>query len=533
MTLRPGHAALVAALLAGAVAAPAIRGGFVEDDHWVVEQRPLLQHPPSLAAVLRAPYWPAGFGNALWRPAVLASYALDYRFSTRPAWFHAVNVVWAMLATGLLALAAARLGDPALGVATGVLFAVHPVHVEAVANVVGRAELMAAAGVGLALCAALSLATGAGRRALVGVVGGAALAIASKENAAALPAAIPLVVTGRALIRGESWRPALRRALVPAAWSAAPVALYFVLRSLVVSGGVFSVGGVAPGLGGLGPAGRAWGMLPVSLEWWRLLFAPVRLSADYSPAEVVVATGLTWGHALAAGVGIGLAALAWRLWSRTRAPALGLAWVVLTVAPVANVLVPTELLAAERTLYLPSWGAMLALAGLGAAWPVSTRAKVVILAGLVFAGAWRSVTRIPVWRDEAHFSAALMRDAPRSYRSLWLAARAAFDANQWGTGEQRLREAIAAAPQIPGPKEDLARIYGSVGLWQPAVRLLEESIAVDSTRPRPWTQLPDALLRAGDTAAAARVARAAMQRFPADSEVQASAAAVLAAITRR
>ena len=37
----------------------------------------------------------------------------------------------------------------------GLLFAVHPVHVEAVANVIGRGELMAALGVCLAVYAAV------------------------------------------------------------------------------------------------------------------------------------------------------------------------------------------------------------------------------------------------------------------------------------------------------------------------------------------------------------------------------------------
>src|SRR5256885_13283189 len=41
-------AALAAGLLAAIVAAPSLHNGFVSDDHWVIVERPLLQHPPSL-----------------------------------------------------------------------------------------------------------------------------------------------------------------------------------------------------------------------------------------------------------------------------------------------------------------------------------------------------------------------------------------------------------------------------------------------------------------------------------------------------
>ncbi|HTR19801.1 MAG TPA: hypothetical protein VMH88_03020, partial [Gemmatimonadales bacterium] len=53
--LLPWHSAVVAGLAAALVSAPSIRNGFVEDDHWVIEQRALLRHPPSLPAVLTAP----------------------------------------------------------------------------------------------------------------------------------------------------------------------------------------------------------------------------------------------------------------------------------------------------------------------------------------------------------------------------------------------------------------------------------------------------------------------------------------------
>ena len=516
--LRPTHVAVVTALVAGGVAAPAVRNGYVEDAHWIIEQRPQLVHTPTALALLLEPYWPRSFGGSLWRPAVMVSYALDRRISPPPGahWVHAVDVFWAALAAGLLALLAAQLAGPTLGLATGLLFAVHPVHVEVTASGVGRAELMAAAG--YAACLLCAWRARADKRWLIGVFLGSLFAIASKEHAATLPAAVLLLAVGRAAFAGEDWRPAVRAALPAAVCATVPIVLYFVARPLV-TGTVFNAGGVAPGLKGLGALARAGAMLALSREWWRLLFAPSHLSADYSPAQVTVATGLSGAHALALALLVAAALVAWRLRRAAPGVAIGLAWTAITLAPVSNVLVPTEILLAERTLYLPSWGAMLALASAGAALPWRPQVKTAVVALLVFVGAVRSVSRVSIWRDDDRWFAALQRDAPYSYRTLWMSGQDAFAAQRWGTGERYLRAAIAAAPDLPGPREDLAAFYATGRRWGPAVELLRESLALDSTRTRPWMMLPRALLGAGDTLAAVRVAAAAVNRFPSDGDI--------------
>ncbi len=497
-----------------------MRSGYVEDDHWIVERRAVLQHPPSLPALLAEPWWPAAFQGALWRPAALASFALDERAGWGPHGSHAVNVVWAALATGLLTLLAATLAGPGVGLATGLLFAVHPAHVEAYATVVGRAELIAAAAYAAALLCALRAATR--RRWLWGVALAAALAIGAKEHAATLPVAVVLVL----LARGVTWR----RALAPAAAAALPVLAYFAARAAVVHG-MLSVGGLAPGLEGLGPGDRAWAMLALSLQWWRLLVLPAHLSADYSPAEVTVSTGLTLAHAAAAALWALAGWTAWRLRRRAPVVGLGLAWLVLTLLPVAN-LVPTEILVAERTLYLPSWGFLLAVAGAAALVPGPRRAAAAVVGVLVVLGAARSVAREGVWRDDERWYAALVRDAPRSYRTLWMEGDDAFRAGRWGTGERLLRAASAAAPGIPGPLEDLAGWYARAGAWPQAEAALRHAIAVTPARARPWRMLVQVLLQSGDTAAAAAAAREAAARFPGDTATVDEAVGVLLAAGR-
>ena len=73
----------------------------------------------------------------------------------------------------------------------------------------------------------------------------------------------------------------------PAAAALLPILGYYVLHEWV-GAGILSAGGTAAGLERLGMAQRTWAMLPVSLQWWRLLLFPAHLSADYSPGDIVV-----------------------------------------------------------------------------------------------------------------------------------------------------------------------------------------------------------------------------------------------------
>jgi len=460
----------------------------VADDQWVVANRQVLEHPSSLAAVLKEPYWPASFGGVMWRPAVITSWALDYRVSSSPHWFHAVNILWAAIATALFALLACEMAGPAVGLIVGVLFAVHPVHVEAVANVVGRAELMAAAGYAAALVCAIRAEQ---RRVyLIGVVLGAALAIGSKEIAVTLPAAVLLVYLAKRSPLRAAWRPVVAATV--------PILVYFIVHRFV---GIrtFYGGGLAVGLEHLNILQRTWAMVPLSLQWWRLFLFPAHLSADYSPGELTVSTGLTVWHMVGLLFWIGLGTLAWKTRRTVPGIAVGLAWVVITISPAANIVMPSEFLIAERTLYLPSFGVLFALAS-GALAIRSSQLRKALVAIALVAGAARSMARVPAWHDDETHYQALKQEAPRSYRTLWLEGKDEFAAGRWGSGERLLLQSIAFAPNLTGPRYDLARFYMSAKLWQPAIGQLQVAIALDSAFAPAHQALREALQATSDTA---------------------------------
>src|SRR5256886_9185114 len=94
----------------------------------------------------------------------------------------------------------------------------------------------------------------------------------------------------------------------------------------------------------------------------RLLVFPLTLRVDYSPAErTLVPTLLDYRFALGVLCIAAWGGLLWLTWRRgRRVEAFGLGWIAIALFPVSNLVVPVGVLLAERALYLPSAGLVLA-----------------------------------------------------------------------------------------------------------------------------------------------------------------------------
>src|SRR2546425_8268632 len=148
-------AAVASAIVALAVYANSLQNGLVYDDVHVIVSNEAAHHPLDWRTILRTPSWfLQGNPTIAYRPLTTWTVALDYAVhGERPFGYHLVNVLAHAGVSVLVVLLAASLGLPALAAAlAGALFAAHPIHTEVVANIVGRAEILAA---GLALLALL------------------------------------------------------------------------------------------------------------------------------------------------------------------------------------------------------------------------------------------------------------------------------------------------------------------------------------------------------------------------------------------
>jgi protein O-mannosyl-transferase len=370
---------------------PSFLGVFQFDDYNVIVGSPVVQ---SWQALLEH----AGGGV---RPLLKASYTASWTLGLGVLGFqlvnvavHAVNAVLVyFVGRALCERWAVRSGGAPL--AAALLFALHPVQVEAVTYISGRsASLMASFYLGALL---VYLRGGHWRWSALLFV----LAAATKETALTLPAA--LLLCELCTPARPAWRDIVRRqaahwALLLAA--AAVVLLhdrYFELltfgftRRDIADNLITQVGGISylilrlVGLHGynIDPA------LPVLHEWTGALAVQAAL--------------------LIALLAIGLASMRARSWI-----GFGLLWFLLQLAP-TNSVIPRLDVANDRQIYLACWGIFLALGvQVALAWPARRTVVGLLLALFALASAsrqldyrgeialWESDVRKAPWNARAH-----------------------------------------------------------------------------------------------------------------------------------
>lgn len=446
-------AAIISWALAVAVFFNAPGNDFAYDDNLIVLGNTGIQSMETLPGALVEPYWPGRYGQGLglWRPVVTALYGGEWAlFDGNPVGFHVVNV---LLHSGVTVLVVLLLGEilPVAGAFLGgVLFALHPVHVEAVANVVGVAEILAAF---FFLWASLlilrgGVRMGAGRVLAVLVL--YALAFLTKESAITLLGIVLLLDSSKEDLGWSELGSYLRDRWVLYSGMVGIAVLVLFGRYLVL--GSLADPFAPLGAGILKEVPRIWTVAATWPHVIRLLFFPLELSVDYGPAVIPIAFG--WNPANLAGVllVIGILALALVAWRKgplgpghlsSRAVGWGVVWFVITLSPTTNILFLSGILLSERTLYLPSVGFVAAAAwALLRLWRVRPRlAPIILSAVLVFMGV-RTWTRTPTWRNNLEVFQVLTSDHPEAGRSQWILGDSYFAIGQVRAGLRAYRIAI-------------------------------------------------------------------------------------------
>ncbi|MGQ0704312.1 MAG: hypothetical protein ACT4PM_14395 [Gemmatimonadales bacterium] len=498
--------------LAAGVGLTSLGNGFVYDEVQAIVENPLVHSLAHSPRIWISSYWPAGL---LYRPLTIQLFALWWWIGGGAPWvFHLINVLLYAGVTALVFRLARRLGLGPVGAATAaVLFAVHPVHVEVVANAVGQSELLAALFVLLAVERYLAWRApeagglGAWRRAAL--AGCYLLAIAAKETGYVL---LPLLAAVELISPGaRPWRDRLR-AVGPAFGLLAAVAVAGLLGRIALFHGFAGEVAQLP-LRDTGLGGRVLILLAVVPEWARLLLWPAHLQAHYGLPGLPVDPLFTARHL----IGLVLLGTAASLAIRWRRPApvvpLGIVWVAIALAPVSNLLVATGVQLAERTLFLPSVGAVLAAGAIvarikaGAAMHRAVRrgtaAVIVVLAGL---GLTRGVERVGVWQSQDAFFARLVQDAPRSYRAQLAAGTYYLGTREFDRAEPALGAAHALYQNDPRVYETFGQLYRVQGRCGQALPIFEEGLARHRTATTLRARLIECALAVGDTARARGVA---------------------------
>lgn len=549
---------------------PALGGGLIWDDRLLLDPAHLSQWREALFS----PYLPGKdlLVSPYYRPVSTLFLAAENGLYGQSAFFHHLTSLFLHLLCTLSVMRLTRRlfpawppgpgaaaprgpsfsGHPWFAPGVGVLFGLHPVHVEPVAWISGRPDLLAALFTLLAcLCLVpraegpelastrIEMTNGQGRE-LAQVALGAfllLLGLLSKEAAISLPLALlGMWNLGRSPVSPRAL--GLRLGALAVA-----IGVFMLLRQHALQASnrnILELGGTS----WEARFGTALRSVAASLEHFLL---PLQLCAEWEiPRNLPLMTGETL-------VGAGILLVTGILRLRSRGPeALGLVWCMAFLLPVLN-LYPIDETVAERYLYLPSVGLCWVVAGVWArGWsvvrsspPQSPWLQRLGVGGLVTAGAglvlfWtlQTVQGIPPWASELDFFSHQVACAPDSarangklgevYRRLQepVKARAQWEKAlelepnnshtlnllaQLELEEQKPEMALEKVQRSLGLQPDsvpalllLGRIQLSLGRADAALETLETALKLDPERPETLYDLGVLQFRQGNIAAMQR-----------------------------
>jgi Flp pilus assembly protein TadD len=283
----------------------------------------------------------------------------------------------------------------------------------------------------------------------------------------------------------------------------------------------------AASLHGLSDGERVLTALSVWPEYMRLLLFPLDLVADYGPAVIVTSRGATPEVVAGIGVIVGLTVLAWLMRERTPMVTLGIAWFVVTVLPVSNLIIPAGMLLAERTLYLPSVGLSIVVAGLVTRWAqphrwvvrsrsVSARTRVVAPALALVVGALlfvRTVLRNPTWLDTYTVFNTLAVEHPESYVALRARGGGLARAGDVAGAREAYETAVALVPMHYAMLIEVAQFYGSRGQFGRAEELLVQAVRVSPGQAQAYRLLSEYMIRQSRGRDGHRIALTGLARY--------------------
>jgi tetratricopeptide (TPR) repeat protein len=480
---------IVIALLAVGVYANSIKNGFALDDTGIVERNEAVQ---SLHwwEIWSSNYWPSpeGAPDVLYRPLTIWSYLANQAVAPNStAGFHGVNIALHALVSMLVAALAYRfVRNGAVALVAGVIFAVHPIHTEVVANTVGRAELLAAFWSAVMLLMFLpreGVTAKAEKRGLWHgwlVAACFMLAILSKETPLALLGGVVFIDIWRWSHWEESERPKfwnwmLRQGVRYYLPLGIAAGAYLWMRFHAVGGFMAAASLCHPIVNPLfeaGPIERIVTPFALLGKYVKLMFWPEILSSDYSypsivPSKNIFAPDALLGLVLVAAAGIAVFGR-WKQWGKA---VLVIGMLACSYALVANVL-RIGTIFGERLFYWPSaFGIILVSMGLVKLWdlvaelPTKTALRWIGGVGVTAAcGAMcaRTIERNPDWTNNDTLAISTGRDNPSSSKACFWAGSIliASDNEEYRKiGLDLMHMAIEKREDYGMPQWELAKYY--------------------------------------------------------------------------
>jgi tetratricopeptide (TPR) repeat protein len=484
-------------LFAALLYANTLNNGFTLDDRPLVERNPLIRRLERIPTLFTSDYWYPRLTSGLYRPLVMTTYSLNFAVGGRqPRGYHMANVgLHALVSVLVWALYRRLTGDGLTAGAAGFLFAAHAIHTEAVANVIGRAELLAALLFLLSFFSYIGSRDARGQRRAGLYAASLAvylLGLLSKEGVVTLVGVIFLYD----FVHGDG----TARSLIPRLWEVARrgwrvytgyvlvTVLYLGIRMLAL-GGVKTLPPMIMMDNPLVMLDLPWRLLnalQVSFRYLGLLFFPLHLSYDYSYNHIPMLSSLadprTWAVLGLCAMLIGIVVWSYRAWKELF---FLLGFYFATFSVVSNLVVLIGTIMGERLVYMPSVAFCLALVlvlrGLCRRLPLAPTAARTVFVGVMVLGVGlhsaRTLIRNPNWESHERLYLHDVEVVPGSAKALNNAA-----ALLWGKKKEYekalefFRRSIAITPQYYQAYRTSGFVYTELGRDDEAMEMYDLAI---------------------------------------------------------
>jgi predicted Zn-dependent protease len=195
---------------------------------------------------------------------------------------------------------------------------------------------------------------------------------------------------------------------------------------------------------------------------------------------------------------------------------LGLLWIGIALLPVSNIFTATGVVLAERALFMPSAGAMLAIGAMlapvfaGEGRIMARRTVVAGVAILVLLGLARTMERQTAWKTPEEFANRLLRDGPTTYRAHLVASSYYAREGRLAEAERTAKRALALYQGDPQIYEHLGQLLRRDGRCLEALPLLTEAVRRFPDQTIARSRMIECTLAVGDSTGALMLAEEAV-----------------------
>jgi len=505
---------------------PSFNADFTLDDVLIVEDNTFVKSLDQIPAIWTSHYW-AGKVDAtdtgLYRPLTLTTYNLQYALTGEsPAAFHILNILLhALVCLMVMTMASLLFLDFRLVIISGLLFAIHPIHTEAVAGIVGRAEILAALFILTSMvCYHLWRQKGEIKWLVLMLVSTLA-AITSKEHGFLMIAIMALQETYYYFTtKTFSWSERKK-------WIAFGSVAILSLGMWMVRSSITGPTASHELWANVGSADRMATSVRTSAEYIGLHLWPFPLSADYWIDEVPIVGFGNVKVLFGVFVILGMLSLAYYLRRKLPVASWGILFFFLMLLPVSNFVFAAGFLKAERILYIPSIGLILLMSVMltKVLDLKSGRIPGFILLGLfLLLFTWRSWTRSGDWKNNYTLAVATLQTSPNSPRFNNMMGLELRAQNKNDEALAFFEKAVQANPNHVPALVNLGMQYSYFNRQQEAGDLLEKALTLEPGTLATYANLMSVYRTTGAHDKNIAIAEKAMQRFPQSAAIMWNAA---------